>query len=180
MAAGGDAGERAWDDPAVRGPQAMSDPDDRLFDFTIDDPPYAKPRPGNPVREVAPMKDVFDAESEVTVNYLGEVGALLKDCDRIRRHAMKLNTRTQKYEIYNPSLFEKAVARRQSILSAAVKLHADLWSQHAQAEFYRLMVATIAQESPECAHRLIAALKKINSPVLEVIEAGPIMLKEQA
>ena len=164
----------------------MSDPDDRLFDFTIGDPPYTRPKPGAAVIAVEPMKDVFDAESEVTVNYLGEVGALLKDCDRIRRHAMKLNTRTQKYEIYNPVLFEKAVARRQSILQAAVKLHADLWNQHAQSEFYRLMVATIAQESPACAHRLIAELKKINSPILEALQdtaAGPIMVaaaKEQA
>jgi hypothetical protein len=78
-------------------------------------------------------------------------------------------------------LFEKAVARRQSILAAAVKLHADLWNQHAQGEFYRLMVATIAQESPACAHRLIAELKKINSPMLEAIEApAPIMVKAEA
>lgn len=152
----------------------MSDPDDRLFDFAINDSPYVPPVPGVAVIEQAPHSDVFDPESEVTVNYLGEVGALLKDCDLIRRHAMQLNKRTGRYQIYNPGLFEKAVARRQSILSAAVKLHQDLWNQHAQAEFYRLMVATIAQESPAAAHRLIAELRKINSPVLEALEPAPL------
>jgi hypothetical protein len=156
----------------------VSDPDDHLFDFAIGDPPQAPRVPGTAVIPQAPHSDVFDADSEVTVNYLGEVGALLKDCDLIRRHAMQLNKRTGRYQIYNPALFEKAVARRQSVLSAAVKLHADLWNQHAQAEFYRLMIATIAKESPECAHRLIAELKKINSPILEALEdkAGPIMV----
>ncbi len=160
----------------------MGDPDDRLFDFAIGDPPYVKPKPGVAVIAQEPHSDVFDAESEVTVNYLGEVGALLKDCDLIRRHAMQLNKRTGRYQIYNPVLFEKAVARRQSILSAAVKLHADLWNQHAQGEFYRLMVATIAQESPAAAHRLIAELKKINSPILEALQEkpAPIMVGSQA
>jgi hypothetical protein len=170
---------------AATGIVVVSDPDDHLFDFAIGDPPQAPREPGAAVIAVEPHSDVFDADSEVTVNYLGEVGALLKDCDLIRRHAMQLDKRTGRYKIYNPMLFEKAVARRQSVLSAAVKLHADLWNQHAQGEFYRLMVATIAKESPECAHRLIAELKKINSPILEVLQdtAEPIRVaavKEQA
>jgi hypothetical protein len=160
----------------------VSDPDDRMFDFGMNDQPYVPPVPGTQVIEQAPHSDTFDPESEVTVNYLGEVGALLKDCDLIRRHAMQLNKRTGRYQIYNPMLFEKAVARRQSVLSAAVKLHQDLWNQHTQSEFYRLMVATIAQESPATAHRLIAKLREINSPVLEALEAAPVpvMVKEQA
>lgn len=151
----------------------MTDPDDRMFDFAIGDPPYTPPVPGVAVIPQAPSSDVFDADSEVTVNYLGEVGALLKDCDMIRRHAMQLNKRTGKYQIYNPVLFEKAVARRQSVLAAAVKLHQELWSQNAQAEFFRLMVATIAQESPATAHRLMTELRKINSPILEALDAKP-------
>ncbi len=113
---------------------------------------------------------IAQADAPVTVSYLGEVGALLKDCERIREHAMRRDKQTSELRIFNPFLFEKAVARRQSILSAAVKLHQELWSQHAQHEFFRLVIQTIAQESAPTAHRLIAALRKVNSPVLEVTE----------
>jgi hypothetical protein len=41
--------------------------------------------------------------------------------------------------------------------------------QHAQSEFYRLVVRTIALESPQTAHRLIAALRAVNNPLLQVV-----------
>lgn len=155
----------AWDDP------------DRLFDFAGDPPGPAQPTPGPAVVDAVvrtpapPPADVMAAaDAPVAVNYLGEVAALLADCERIRKHAMRINRKTGDEEIFNPVLFEKAVARRQSILSAAVKLHRDLWDQAAQQEFYRLLVQTIAQESPATAHRLIAKLREINSPVMGALE----------
>jgi hypothetical protein len=146
---------------------------DRMFDFSAGDPDFpAEPTPGPAFVAPAPraVEVAADPDQPVTVNYLGEVAALLADCERIRKHAMRLNRKTGDEEIFNPMLFEKAVARRQSILASAVKLHRDLWNDHAQQEFYRLMVQTIQQESPQTAHRLIAELRKINSPVLEVVE----------
>jgi hypothetical protein len=145
---------------------------DRMFDFSSEPPGFPEaPTPGPAVVESAAMVESVQADDSVTVNYLGEVAALLADCERIRKYAMRLKKGTAgEYEIYNPMLFEKAVARRQSILASAVKLHRDLWNDHAQTEFYRLMVQTIAQESPAAAHRLIAELRKINSPVLEVLD----------
>ena len=152
---------------------------DRMFDFE-GDPPVPAPsaavrsasepsQEGSGTATPAPRQMVPD-DQPVTVNYLSEVGELLADCERIRKHAMRINRRSGEEEIFNPMLFEKAVARRQSILASAVKLHRDLWNDHAQQEFYRLMVQTIAQESPAAAHRLIAELRKINSPVLEVLD----------
>jgi hypothetical protein len=141
------------------------DPADRMFDFS--DPPT----PGPAVVEPRALEALpAEPDQSVQVNYLGEVAALLADCERIRQYAMRLSKRTNELEIFNPMLFEKAVARRQSILASAVKLHRDLWNDHSQTEFYRLMVQTIAQESPATAHRLIAELRKINSPVLEVVD----------
>lgn len=142
------------------------DPSDRMFDFS--DPPTPGPAVVEP-RAVEALPPA-DGDQSVQVNYLGEVAALLADCERIRQYAMRVSKRTNELEIFNPMLFEKAVARRQSILASAVKLHRDLWNDHAQTEFYRLMVQTISQESPAAAHRLIAELRKINSPVLEVLE----------
>jgi hypothetical protein len=149
----------------------IHDPD-RMFDFSGDAPDFPEvPTPGPAVIESAPAMDVVpDPDNTVTVNYLGEVASLLADCERIRKYAMRINRKTGDEEIFNPMLFEKAVARRQSILASAVKLHRDLWNDHSQTEFYRLMVQTIAQESPETAHRLIAELRKINSPMLEVLD----------
>lgn len=150
---------------------------DRMFDFSSDPPGFPEaPTPGPAVVESAavveavPTEVTAAADGTVTVNYLGEVAALLEDCERIRKYAMRINRKSGEEEIFNPMLFEKAVARRQSILASAVKLHRDLWNDHAQTEFYRLMVQTIAQESPAAAHRLIAELRKINSPVLEVLD----------
>lgn len=145
---------------------------DRLFDFAADPAIHVEPTPGVQVRVPVAREPITDetVDTPVTVNYLGEVAALLKDCERIRAHAMRLNKKTEEFEIFNPLLFEKAVGRRQSILASAVKLHQELWNQHAQHEFYRLMIQTIAQESPATAHRLIAELRKINSPILEVVD----------
>lgn len=148
----------------------IHDPD-RMFDFSGDAPDFPEvPTPGAAVVEQVVMDVVPDPDNAVQVNYLGEVASLLADCERIRKYAMRINRKSGEEEIFNPMLFEKAVARRQSILASAVKLHRDLWNDHAQTEFYRLMVQTIAQESPETAHRLIAELRKINSPVLEVLD----------
>lgn len=147
----------------------IHDPD-RMFDFSGDAPDFPEvPTPGPAFVEQPVMDVVPDPDNTVTVNYLGEVASLLADCERIRKYAMRINRKSGEEEIFNPMLFEKAVARRQSILASAVKLHRDLWNDAAQQEFYRLMVQTIAQESPETAHRLIAALRQINSPMLEVV-----------
>jgi hypothetical protein len=144
----------------------MTDPDDHLFDFALTDSPYRAPVAGAAVLDPGPELQSPPLDGEVTVNYLGEVGALLKDCDLIRKHAMQYNKRTGKWQIYNPVMFEKAVARRQAVLSAAVKLHADLMNQAAQVAFYRLVIETIAAESPGTAARLITALRRINSPII--------------
>jgi hypothetical protein len=145
---------------------------DRMFDFSEEPGFPAEPTPGPAVVPQAPraLEALPDSDQPVSVNYLGEVAALLADCERIRKYAMRVNRKSGETEIFNPMLFEKAVARRQSILASAVKLHRDLMSDHAQSEFYRIMVQTIAQESPSTAHRLISALRSINSPVLEVVE----------
>lgn len=155
-------------------PDEGFDPD-RLFDFSVEaeieaEVEVEEPKPAAAVVEPALQELIARVEEPVTLGYLGEVAALLKDCERIREHAMRKNKITGEMQIFNPFLFEKAVGRRQSILSAAVKLHQELWSQHAQHEFFRLVIQTVAQESPPTAHRLIAALRKINSPVLEVVE----------
>lgn len=157
------------------------DPGDRIFDFGGDGPPMGDvPTPGLAItpaaavvmaqielRQDAPIESV---DPEVTVHYLSEVTDLINGAKRLRAYAMRANSRTGEMEIHNPVLYEKALGRIQSILSAAIKLHQDLWSQKSQMDFYRLMVQTIAQESPATAHRLIEELRKINSPILQTVE----------
>lgn len=164
------------------------DPTDRIFDFAVDDPPMADaPTPGVAVTpeaaaiqveveariargEDVPQQALEALPDTVTVHYLGEVQTLIEGAKRLRQFAMRINPRTKLEEIHNPILYEKALGRIQSILSAAVKLHKELWDNKAQMDFYRAMVQVIAQESPSTAHRLIDELRKINSPILSAVE----------
>lgn len=155
---------------------------DRLFDFNDMPPVEVKARapivvardPTEPVLTEEENRAVIaatgiDANAPVTVSFKGEVKRLLDETERLIQFAQIQDRKSGQWRIHNPMLFEKAIARRQSVLSAAVKLHNELWSQHAQREFYRLLVQTIVQADKPTAHRLIDALRQINSPMLEAI-----------
>ena len=123
--------------------------------------------------KVAPEAELVAGDRDaVTISHLDEVKGLLDDAALLRKHSMRRNTRTGADEIFNATLFERSVARRQSILSAAVKLHREIWSQHAQQEFFQAVVVAIAKADRPTAFRLIEELRRINSPMTATAESA--------
>jgi hypothetical protein len=110
------------------------------------------------------------------VHYIAEIRSLMDDAKLLRAYSVRKNRTSGAEEIYNPVMFEKAMARRTAIVATAVRLVREICDQKSSEDFYRALVDAVSCESPAVRRRMMDRLQELNAPVAESARRWPVTI----
>lgn len=108
----------------------------------------------------APSPDYIARNGEAglqTLNLLAVIHGLLDDAMKMRAFAVKEDD-----SIKNPMLFDRSMERRERFVNVALNAMREVWELRRIEQFMDVIVDEVAQESPECAHRIMRRLQAAN------------------
>lgn len=103
----------------------------------------------------------FASLDRPNVDFLRRLGTLFEQADMLVDHAAPKQV-DGKAKIKNPFLFKEAVKLQNDLLETALHALREVWDLQRMQDFYDIVVAEVAVESPECARRIMDRLSNLN------------------
>lgn len=117
----------------------------------------------------APSPDYITTSGRASGNldFMRELERLYEDAEKLRTFAMDEKTGRIKL----PKYLAQSINLRNGLLQTTLKAMQEVWDLRRMTEFYDAVINAVAEESPECAGRIMERLKKLNAETGMTYEA---------
>lgn len=105
---------------------------------------------------------ILVADRQPAVELLTRLDVLFADSDLLRAYAASVDPLTKTVRIKSPNYFFNSIKMRRDLLETAIAALREVWDLKNMLDFYDAIVDEVAQESPECAARIMTRLNELN------------------